>query len=594
MTSGRRQLLTIVLLVLGIGVWLTQSSDAHGGWEAWLGAGIGLIVAAVGSLNRSMGIAVVRMRRGLKAHPAAAVAVVGIAAGAYLLFQACRQPGEMFPRIHDEHSYLIQARMLAQGRLWTRGYPPAIAPFFDTFYVFVDRVYASTYFPGTALAAVPTIWLHLPYWTTPLICGAGGVAIFYGIAARLFDGVRGMLAALMLITRPFFRLASLQLLSETPALIANLLVIWAWLRWRKRRDLGWAALVGAAAGWAGITRPLDAICFAIPVGAAMAFELRRQPGLILKTAGVVALCAMPFAALQIIQNIGVTGSWDQPPAQLYHLRNCPGPPMGFGPYDLTRMPAGISKQKLEFDYAILIDAYRSHTLSNELANWYSQRFTQLRSVALPATVLVIFLPLAFAGMGNIRRKVVAAGLGVFLVGYLACVFHLDFYLVPAIPALICVVFMGWEALERAWPRQRRRIFPLIALGIAGFAMRSMPELNSNMRTLPVVAEQTKWIDADLAGLTSPALVLFRFDTSRIPLSAFPVYNDDVAWPDDAKVVRANDLGKGQNWKLYGYYARFQPERRVYAYVRSLASDTQPLKYLGTVGELAAHHVQPTY
>ena len=444
MASGKRQSITTVLLVLGIGVWLTQSREGYFEWQAWIGVVIGLIIAGTGSLSRIMGIAVARMRQTLKSNRAAATALVGIAAGLYLALAAFRQPSEMFLRIHDEHSYMIQARMLTQGRLWTRGYSPAISPFFDTFYVFVDRIYASIYFPGTALAIVPAIWLHLPYWTTPLICGAGGVAIFYSIAARMFDGVRGMLAALTLITRPYFRTTSLMLLSETPALLANLLMVWAWMRWRKRRELRWAALVGAAAGWAGITRPLDAICFGVPVGIAIAFELRRQTRLLLKTGVMLMLFAIPFAALQIVQNIGITGSWWQSPEEFYIAHNFPGPGMGFGPYDLTRLPAGISEAKREFAYD-QFDAYRNHTLRGELANWYSGRFTQLRYVALPATFLVIFFPLALARMGDVRRKVVAAGLVLFLAGYMACVFRLYFYLVPAIPAAICVVFMGWEA-----------------------------------------------------------------------------------------------------------------------------------------------------
>jgi hypothetical protein len=592
MASRRRQLLVAVLLVLGIGVWLTQRREGYFEWEAWIGAVIGLIVAGTGSLSRMMRIAVVRMRRGLKSHPAMAAASVGVVAAAYLLFEACRQPGEMFLRFHDEHSYMIQARMLAHGWLWACGYPPSISPFFDTFYVFVDRIYASIYFPGTALAAVPAIWLHLPYWTTPLICGAGGAAVFYGIVAILFDGVRGMLAALMLITRPYFRLASLMLLSETPALVANLLVVWAWLRWRKRRDLRWAALVGAAAGWAGITRPLDAICFTVPVGFAIAYELRRQSRLLLKTGAVLMLFAMPFAALQIVQNVGITGSWRQSPEGSYIAHNFPGPAIGFGPYDLTRLPAGMSEPRWQFAYD-QFDAYRNHTLRKELANWYSDRFTQFRYVALPATFLVIFFPLALARLGDIRRKVVAAGLVLFLVAYMACVFRLYFYPVPAIPAAICVVFMGWEALERAWPRQRWRIFSLIAPAIVGFAIWNMPELNADIRSLPQVSEQMKWINADLARLSSPSVVLFRFDPSWIPVDSFPVFNDDVPWPDNAKVVRANGLGEAQNWKLYDYYSRFQPDRRVYAYARSRANDPHPLKYLGTASELAARHARPS-
>ena len=78
-------------------------------------------------------------------------------------------------------------------------------------------------------------------------------------------------------------------------------------------------------------------------------------------------------------------------------------------------------------------------------------------------------------------------------------------------------------------------------------------------------------------------MLFRFGPGANPL-AEPVYNADVAWPDDARVIRAHDLGDAANRKLMEYYASRQPERRVYCYDRTATAD--PLTYLGTVREMA--------
>src|ERR1700691_1689516 len=36
MASGKRQSITVVLLILGIGIWLTQSREGYFEWQAWI------------------------------------------------------------------------------------------------------------------------------------------------------------------------------------------------------------------------------------------------------------------------------------------------------------------------------------------------------------------------------------------------------------------------------------------------------------------------------------------------------------------------------------------------------------------------------
>jgi hypothetical protein len=319
----------------------------------------------------------------------------------------------------------------------------------------------------------------------------------------------------------------------------------------------------------------------------MVFELRkRSPARLLKTIAISLLCLLPFAAVQIIQNIGITGKWSQFPEEYYHLKNFTVPAVGFGPYDLTRLPQGISAAKQKFAF-LQLDLYQHRTLREELMNWYSTRFIELRFVTLPSAMLVILFPLALAAMTDLRRKVLMAGLLLFLIGYFICVYHLTFYMVPATPAVICIVLMGWESLERAWPRQRSRIRPIMALTLAGMALWQFPELNRSARSVLPSGEQLKQISEDCSALPAPSVVLFPFDEDKIPLNSWPVFNDDVAWPDDARVIRANDLGPAEKGKLYDYYAQTQPGRQFYLYDRSGDNDPRPLKFLGTAQELAA-------
>jgi hypothetical protein len=81
---------------------------------------------------------------------------------------------------------------------------------------------------------------------------------------------------------------------------------------------------------------------------------------------------------------------------------------------------------------------------------------------------------------------------------------------------------------------------------------------------------------------APAIILIRYS----PQSSFhvePVYNISTSNPDDARIIRAHDLGPARNAVLFQYYANRQPNRTVYLFDRATASLTS----LGNVRDLAA-------
>jgi len=71
------------------------------------------------------------------------------------------------------------------------------------------------------------------------------------------------------------------------------------------------------------------------------------------------------------------------------------------------------------------------------------------------------------------------------------------------------------------------------------------------------------------------------DASRSPV--IRRVTTETAWPDDATIVRANDLGV-RNVELYRYYAE-SDARTVYRY--DLNTDT--IERLGNIQELAMRH-----
>ncbi len=75
-------------------------------------------------------------------------------------------------------------------------------------------------------------------------------------------------------------------------------------------------------------------------------------------------------------------------------------------------------------------------------------------------------------------------------------------------------------------------------------------------------------------------MLFRYDSAS-DVHEEPVYNIDAAWPDDAPIVRAQDL-RERNPEIFRYYAQHGPPRYFYCYDRT----TMTLTPMGWAADLA--------
>jgi hypothetical protein len=495
-----------------------------------------------------------------------------IASGAYLYITAVQQHRDFFLKIEDEHSYAIQARMLAGGRLWLPAHPAAES--FDAPALLVQPVYASMYFPGTALALVPFVWLGCAWWVGPLAMSAAATGALYRVTCELLDGVSGLLSALLLVSLSLVRELSLRLYSQVPMMLGVLCLMWAWLVWRRRRDAASTVLCGAIAGWLVSIRPLDAIAFVVPVAIAAAVEVRNWRG-IARFGAIALVGAMPFVAMQLIANRGITGRWTQTPHAFYAERDFPGMTIGFhSPSSVdalvTRNPA---KRR---EYAAWAPMIAAHTPASMLPQLFQKRLPLTASASLPNNLLLVLIPPALLAMDR-RRRVLAAPIVLFLLLYMVYPFYTFHYVNVIAPCVIVALLCGVRAIEDSWSRWRRQLGAMLMLSLALLAIIVLPQFDRlaiDDRHSPELAA----IDTLLHTCRSPAIVLFPDGAVRERAIA-PVFNSDAADIDDAPVIRAHDLPGEDNRRLFDYYAQRQPGRVVYRY------DNGQLVELGSVAKL---------
>jgi hypothetical protein len=601
----RHRAWTVALLAVGVVLWWwveRRAAVLHGhglGPVRWTMVGCAAALALVPAVRRVVLAALERVRNpSPKALEWASVGI-GVAAAAYFVFTAFYQDRDLFPKTHDEGSYVIGLRMLARGRLWMPPHP--LADFFDTFYVLVRPVYASLYFPGTALLYAPTDWLHWPTWVMPVAAAGAVVGLLYRVITGLVDGAAGALAALLLVSLSWYRMLSVLVFSQVPLLLMGLLLIWAWLHWRRSRGIGWALAMGAFAGWAAIVRPIDALCYALPVGVAVIWDLKSEISNLrfqisnLKHATLIVVGALPFLSLQLYFNKGVTGSVAQTPYTYYLERDQPNTSFGFHAYDPALKPQSLLKQKQDYYATFMADYIKEHQPGTFLQTWGDKSLPMLFDTTLPARFLVVLVPVGLLGLTDVRRRVLWATLPLFVVGYMLNTFFLEHYAAAVIPAVALSVLLGLSTLAETWPRWRAHLLTAGVLVLVVVSLTSLYELNPLVTALdnpekkhlhatddePFHSPLLRFVREAEDLVEKPSVILFTYAPGANIIEE-PVYNTSVAWPDDAAVIRAHDLG-ARNHEIFEYYAKQQPERMFYRFDRA----TGKLTPLGRAGQLAA-------
>ena len=579
MSPAARTILVPCLLILGVQAWLLVKTTLH--WPEVVVMGVALALAAIPPAHRLIFGVIQRIRHVSPRTRAITTAVVFLASFGYLVFTALHQKRDLFPKYHDNQSYAIQAQIIASGRLWLPAH--AHPDFFDTFHVIVEPVYASMYFPGAAMLYAVGVLLHLPFWIIGVTIAAGCMAMLYRVIAEVVDNFAGLLAPLWLVSLVWFRHLSAMLMSHTVLLLLGLLMFWAFLRWRKNHRLRWALAVGLFAGWAAITRPADALCYALPVGIVMLWELRRRAwGDWFRLAGTIIAGAAPFLILQVIFNLGVTGKPFESPYRFYLDRDAPQLSFGFHEYDPSKLPKSRLMQKNLYHVTFNGRLIREHRPERLLETWFHPkdgRLAQIAEATTPALILMPILFVGFLGLATAPRLALFAILPLYCLLYLFYAALLRHYTPAIAPATIVLGLLGMRQIEIAWPRLRAAGATFGLALIVGTCIIALPEVNPRHEDDPFPYPEMVDVRGSLIPESArrPALVFvtFSLDVNEIDadqvavkenVHSEPVYNYDAARIDDNPIVFAHDLGE-RNLELLRYYHERKQERFVYRYDR---------------------------
>jgi hypothetical protein len=616
--------IVFVTLLVGLLAWIAVMGMSRKAREGMVGpicaVGVAAALTLVPAVRNGVALLVDRMRDPSLGARWKIGVVIAITSSLYLLFTAVHQGRDLNAKEQDESMYLIQAQMLARGHLSMPAHPHG--EFFESYHVFARPRYAAIYFPGTALVYAPAVLVGLPPWVISLAIAGAAVGMTYRVIAEMIDGAAGVLAALLLLGNVMFRHLSTMVMSHTVMLLIGLLMVWAWMRWREKHALRFAIGLGLLSGLAAITRPVDAVCFAAAIGAVAAWEwfkgqrdearVRRS---MLSSILIIVLAASPFLLLQLIFDFQLTGRWLRTPVTEYHDQYWPQVKIGArGEGDEAyHAPPTVVPQFRDYYERYILDAYRAYRRTNPVRLALASRTPLLLDVAVPFSLLLVFVPLGAWAIFRVRNESLATGavghggqarrlnefrsgivvmalpIVLFVIGYAPFMFFRKHYGVVVFPGIYLLILLGMELLRRSFSTARAGVACFCALMVVGLVAALIPEINRSVRDQISPTPILHDFQTMVAGLPhKPAVVFVKYDPAdRNSWSEEPVYNTDVAWPDDAAVVRAHDLG-AKNAELIAYYAARSPARWVYLYDKS----ARTLVSLGKAEELARGRAIP--
>jgi len=255
-------------------------------------------------------------------------AVLAVALGAFAGSLVLH--GVLFPQGSgdaDEAAYVMQARMLLDGRLTLDA--RQVEPFFQPWLTGVHGNHVFTkYLPGWPALLALSQALFGTMAVAPAAVAACWVIGAYLLARELFDdGWTALVAAGFLALSPLFLLHTVLPLAY--ACCAAVLTFATALLLRGARTGARGALTGGGAlvGFGLLIRPFDTVLVALPLAAFVAVRQRRTPRRLLTQVGWTALGAAPLVAVLLAYCWYVTGS----PLRLPLSASDPLDTFGFGP-----------------------------------------------------------------------------------------------------------------------------------------------------------------------------------------------------------------------------------------------------------------------
>jgi 4-amino-4-deoxy-L-arabinose transferase-like glycosyltransferase len=308
-----------------------------------------LFVAALQFLGASIHIPD-RVRDSLVDAPwfaAAGMAAFGLIVTAFINYSY----GDHMPHVPDELAYLFQAKLFAGFHVSAP--EPRVPAVFDYFYppfiLVQNGLWIGVYPFGHPLLLAFGQKINA-VWLVPPIVGAATVLLVFAVGRKVYGGRVGLLAALVLVTSPFFLMTSSNFMSHNSAafyLMGSLFCIAI----ADRRPILYGVLGGLLYGLFFNTQQLTAVALVAPVGALLLSNgipaahrmrtVRLTGGFVL--GGVVMLGAF------LLYNLSTTGDAFTSGLQ---LGADPAKLLLFGGENTPSL--GIQNQQIQLAYLILV------------------------------------------------------------------------------------------------------------------------------------------------------------------------------------------------------------------------------------------------
>jgi hypothetical protein len=233
---------------------------------------------------------------------------------------------EHLPIVHDEFSYLLQARTILSGR-WSWEGPSRAPELFHQLHVLNEVRFASRYPPGTGAWIAPWLAIGHPRWGHLL----AGMLICAGIflIGKEFGGwPAGLIAGLLTAFAPGMGLLNNLLLAHQPGLVGLVVFLFGFLRFQRTSHAAWLWIAGPGLGYSMLCRPMTAAAVAFPFGVWLLVQNRKFP----KQSAIVLALGLPIATagvIQLVQNRAITGNMLTSPYLQYTRLYTPRHAYGF-------------------------------------------------------------------------------------------------------------------------------------------------------------------------------------------------------------------------------------------------------------------------
>ncbi len=441
------------------------------------------------------------------------------------------------PVVHDEFSYLLQARTFLAGRWFWPG-PTSAPELFHQLHVLNEGKYASRYPPGTGAWLSPWLALGHPVWGERCACALSAIGLTL-LACRLplpipkdkspilndqfsftpHSGSRwqlltGAIAGLLLGLAPGAAIFSNLLLAHGPCLLGLALFLYSVWQLLSGNRPGWAWAAGIGLTLAMLCRPLTAAAVAFPFGVCL---LTRRP-----SQALIAGLGIPLACGFFLlgwQNHALTGDiWTTPyalytklytPRHVYGFANGGAQPLG----DAAKVLAAYN------DWAANLDFPRSiENLQRRLAGSFAWALG-----IVPLSMTAVYFALTFREQLLFLRLLLAS---------IVCLhavhgpYWLDgmlqhHYVFESGPLwLLLAASVSTQLLALAWRRGQRLFLPwwgtLICLSVAANHLplglgetRSRIELGLESFTRPTRSDRAFRQLATKTFIHEPALILVQ-------------------------------------------------------------------------------------